>query len=372
MDYNKIQGGLQKQMKKIDKTESSISKDLNSTKKGIKSLKQKNKGPGLLGLMLGGIAPIAFTIIGGLILITLARLAIKKWADTYMPPKDGSTMRIFGIPIPGWDTMKSIGLGIWNFVTVGLPNQFDKLKHFVGNVKAQLFGKKGALRDSIETKNTLRKIIGALIIANTKKYGGWLLKILGFALSFIPGVGPIAKFIIEFAPVLYTFISTQIMLLWSNNKANAERSAKAQAANQIATSQSQIKHFRSVLLTNAKGVKPFKGQMNVIQGLQTSKRGNGKLPTKGAIMRSVPVHHNKNYDNAKDIQKEKMEKSKEGAEKDVDERLKSKNSGDLLVTIHNASQKFADELKYIQIARMQGNASPKLIEAMYKKAAKIR
>ena len=87
MDYNKIQGGLQKQMKKIDKTESSISKDLNSTKKGIKSLKQKNKGPGLLGLMLGGIAPIAFTIIGGLILITLARLAIKKWADTYMPPK---------------------------------------------------------------------------------------------------------------------------------------------------------------------------------------------------------------------------------------------------------------------------------------------
>lgn len=39
MDFNKIQGGLQKQMKKIDKTESDISKDLEKTKKGIKNLK---------------------------------------------------------------------------------------------------------------------------------------------------------------------------------------------------------------------------------------------------------------------------------------------------------------------------------------------
>ena len=263
MDYTKIQGGLQKQMKKVDKTESSIYKDLNKTKGKIKQM-NRPKGLGLLSLLMGGIAPIAFTIIGGLILITLARLALKKWSDTYMPKTDGSTMSIFGIPIPGWDTMKSIGLGIWNFVTVGLPNQFDKLKHFIGNVKQQLFGKKGALRDSIETKNTFRKIIGALIIANTKKYGGWLLKILGFALSFIPGCGPIARFIIEFAPVLYTFISTQVMLLWSNNKASAERTAKAQAANQMASGQSQVKHFRSVLLTNAKGVKPFKGQLNAI------------------------------------------------------------------------------------------------------------
>ena len=36
MDYTKIQGGLQKQMKKIDNTESSISKDLDKTKSGIK------------------------------------------------------------------------------------------------------------------------------------------------------------------------------------------------------------------------------------------------------------------------------------------------------------------------------------------------
>lgn len=334
MDYTKIQGGLQKQMKKIDKTESSISKDLDKTKDGIKKLK-KPKGPSLIGLLMGGIAPIAFTIIGGLILITLARLALKKWSDTYMPKPDGSTMSILGIPIPGWDTMKSIGLGIWNFVTVGLPNQFNRLKHFIGNVKKQLFGKKGAFRDSIETKNTLRKIIGALIVANTKKAGGAMasiiLKVLGLCFCWIPGVQPVCNFLAEFGPALYTFISTQIMLLWSNNKAKAERAAKDQAANQMATGQSQIKHFRTVLLSNAKGVKPFKGQLNAIQGLQTSKRGNGRLPTKGAIMRSVPTHINKNFGNAKDIQSKALEKDTDATNDDIDKRLKSKNSDDLLV-----------------------------------------
>jgi hypothetical protein len=112
--------------------------------------------------------------------------------------------------------------------------------------------------------------------------------------------------------------------------------------------------------------------LNAIEGLQTSSRAEGKLPTKGAIMRHVPVHTNKNFANAEKMQKDKMDKSKEAEEEDVDKRLKSKNSGDLLVTIHNASQKYSEELKYIQFARMQGNASPKLIEAMQKKAEKIR
>ena len=89
-------------------------------------------------------------------------------------------------------------------------------------------------------------------------------------------------------------------------------------------------------------------------------------------MRSVPTHINKNFDNAKDIQKSKMKDNKNRSDENVEDRLKSNNEGDLLVTIHNASQKFADELKYIQIARIQGNASPKLIEAMQQKAEKIR
>lgn len=68
-------------------------------------------------------------------------------------------------------------------------------------------------------------------------------------------------------------------------------------------------------------------------------------------MRSVPVHHNKNFGAAKDVQKEGMKKSKENAEKDVESRLKSKKSGDILVTINNASQEFA---KYLDEAAKQG------------------
>lgn len=196
MNYSKIQGGLQKQMKKMDKTESTISKDLTKTKKNIGKLKNealKSKGRGLLGILMGGpIGIIAFTIVGGLVLITLARMAISKWTATYMPKPDGSKMSIFGIPIPGWDTMKALGLGIWNFITVGLPNYWNRLSNFMGNVKEQLFGKNGMFRDAIETRNTLRKIIGALVIANTKRFGGIIIKILGVALSFIPGVGPFA------------------------------------------------------------------------------------------------------------------------------------------------------------------------------------
>ena len=184
MDFNKIQGGLQKQMEKVDKAEASIHKDLNKTKKGIKQLQdeKKKKTGGLLGMLLGGVGKTIFTIIGGLILITLARMAIKKWSDTYMPTNDGSTMSIFGIPIPGWSTMKALGLGIWNFITVGLPNYWDRLRHFIGNIKKQLFGKKGIFRDGIETRNTLRKVLWAIGIGFAKqKLIGPIAKILSFA-----------------------------------------------------------------------------------------------------------------------------------------------------------------------------------------------
>ena len=183
MDFNKIQGGLQKQMKKVDKAKESIHKDLNKTKKGIKQLQdEKKKKGGLLGMLLGGVKKKIYAIIGGLILITLARMAIKKWSDTYMPKNDGSTMSIFGIPIPGWSTMKALGLGIWNFITVGLPNYWDRLRRFVGNIKKQLFGKKGIFRDGIETRNTLRKIFLAIGIGFVKqKLVGPIAKIFGFA-----------------------------------------------------------------------------------------------------------------------------------------------------------------------------------------------
>ena len=103
------------------------------------------------------------------------------------------------------------------------------------------------------------------------------------------------------------------------------------AADQMASGKSKIAHFKSMLLTNAKGVKPFKGQLNAIEGLQTSSRAEGKLPTKGAIMRHVPVHTNKNFGNAKKLQSKALEKDINATNDDIDKRLKSKNKDDLLV-----------------------------------------
>ena len=269
MNYNGVQSGLQKQMKKVDKYEDNISKDLKKTEKGIKSIKRKSKTKGLLGMLFGGFTSILFTIIGGLILITLARLAMKKWKDTYMPKSEGSGMSIFGIPIPGWDTMKSIAIGIRNFIMVGIPNMFDRLSHFFGDLKQRLFGKKGIFKDGETTKFNLLRIIGAVITGHVKKAGGAvlgvLLKVFGTVLNiFLPGAGSALIFLAKFGPYLFTFITNQIMALWMGKKASAEKSAKNMAANQMATGKSQIAHFKGVLLTNAKGVKPFKGQMNAI------------------------------------------------------------------------------------------------------------
>ena len=256
-------------MKKVDKYEDNISKDLKKTEKGIKSIKRKSKAKGLLGMLFGGFTSILFTIIGGLILITLARMAMKKWKDTYMPKSSGSGMSIFGIPIPGWDTMKSIAIGIRNFIMVGIPNMFDKLSHFFGDLKQRLFGKKGIFKDGATTKFNLLRIIGAVITGHVKKAGGAvlgvLLKVFGTVLNiFLPGAGSALIFLAKFGPYLFTFITNQIMALWMGKKASAEKSAKNMAANQMATGKSQIAHFKGVLLTNAKGIKPFKGQMNAI------------------------------------------------------------------------------------------------------------
>lgn len=179
-------------MKRIDQTEDEVSKDLDETTVGIKKLKAKGKGKGLLGLMLGGVASFAFVAIGALILITLARMALKKWADTYMPKSDGSKFRIFGIEIPGLGEIKALGIGIWNFVTIGLPNYYNRLKRFFGGVYKSLFGKKGILRDMAAIKNTLRRIIAAWIIGQTKKVGGAILsvvlQVIGWCFCWVPGV----------------------------------------------------------------------------------------------------------------------------------------------------------------------------------------
>ena len=134
-------------MKRVDKDEDVINKNLKTTEKNIKELKKKNKNKkgGILGLIFNPLMwmNIAFIAIGGIILITLTRMALKKFKDTYMPPSDGKTVKIFGIPIPGISEIKSLCIGIYNFATVGIPNIYGKLKVWISGVKKSLFGKGG-------------------------------------------------------------------------------------------------------------------------------------------------------------------------------------------------------------------------------------
>lgn len=348
LDYTKIQSGLNKQMKKVDKSEATISKDLEKTKGNIKSLKKEaaaSKGKGLLGALLGGpLGIIAFTIVGGLILVTLARMAMSKWAATYMPKGDGSKMSIFGFEIPGWDAIKSFGIGIWNWVTVGLPNWWNRLKGFISGIKKTLFGKKGMFKDAIETKYALIKIFAALLIANTQKVGGLFVKLLFKALSFIPFVGPVFGFLAEFGPMIYTFVATQLMLIFTGKSASVEQEKKLIMMNQQATGRSFAKKMRTELIANAKKIQPFKGQLNAIKGIQTSKRGRGatELPSKGAIMRSVPVHYNKNFETAEKMHKAKAKSEKGAVADEIESRLENKSPGDYLVTLQDASGKYVD------------------------------
>lgn len=177
-------------------------------------------------------------------------------------------MTIFGVPIPGWSTLKSIGLGIYNFVTVGLRNFIDRLSGFFKGIKKKLFGKKGAIRDGIETRNTMRKLFGAWLIGVVRKSaGGVLAKILGWVLSIVPGVGPILSFIVKLIPAIITFISTQVMLHWNNKKADAERAMQNNVQDMMADSKGQINVYMAALKKAGRGVKTFKNQMVNIPGL---------------------------------------------------------------------------------------------------------
>jgi hypothetical protein len=224
LNYQPIQKAVGKRMNKIGSDENETQGLLDKTKKGIKSLK-KPKGNGLFGMLFGGIGGILVTVLGALILISLARIGLQKWKDAYMPRTDPNAQQttIFGIPIPNWDQIKAIGIGIWNFFNVGLLNWYDRLKLFFGNIHKSLFGKKGAFKNMIQTKNTLRKIVGAFIIGVTKKVWGWIVNILLWVLNLIaPGAPAIIVFLIKLIPAIMTFIETQVMLAWSNSKADSE------------------------------------------------------------------------------------------------------------------------------------------------------
>ena len=55
-----------------------------------------------------------------------------------------------------------------------------------------------------------------------------ILKIIGWAFAWVPGVLPVCNFLAEFGPLLYAFIMNKIVGAAANASANAER-AFAQA-----------------------------------------------------------------------------------------------------------------------------------------------
>ena len=321
LDYKNINKNVQKQMKRVDKDEDVINKNLKTTEKNIKELKKnKNKKDGILGLIFNPLMwmNIAFIAIGGIILITLTRMALKKFKDTYMPPSDGKTVKIFGIQIPGISEIKSLCIGIYNFATVGIPNIYGKIKVWISGVKKSLFGKGGMFSSMAQVKNTLRKIALAWVIGQTKsifgKGFGIIGQILKFALKFtklIPGWGIAISIAVEVLPLLFSFIATQIMMAWSNNKVAMQEKMEGLAKNLKSVS------IKQKMLSASKNVSTIVPP-SAMPGLQTPKSGS-RRKLGGAIMRRVELKTTGKNDFAKMTQekslKDEIDKSKDSTKK---------------------------------------------------------
>lgn len=122
---------------------------------------------------------------------------------------------------------------------MGLANHWDRLKLFFGNLHKSLFGKKGIVRDGSSTMDLIRRVIAAWIVGHTKKVGGAvfraIMKIFGVAFCWIPGVAPVCTFLARFGPALYTFITNQVVSMWSKQKAQGEIDAAALLSSQGAS-----------------------------------------------------------------------------------------------------------------------------------------
>ena len=193
-----------------------------------------------------------------------------------------------------------------------------------------MFGKKGVFRNAARTKSTLFRILGAWIVGQTKQVGGWLVKILFKALSFIPFVGPVFAFLSEFGPAIYTFITTQLLLIWQNKQAESEEDVEQLAAGQKARGESMMKKINTQLHTLSKKVVPFKNQTKMgIPGLQTAnKKGVGDLGgfnKQKAIVRQVPLTVVKNDKPGRAVQKNDLEKEIKADEDAITERVNSNN-----------------------------------------------
>lgn len=289
MNYTGIHKQVNKQFKKSNKDEQTISDDLDETKKGVAKLKKKNSGNWLTKFIFGGFgAGLLFIAAGAIILITLARAAWRSWKNKYMPETDEKTFTILGVPIPGVSTLKAIGIGIWNFIVVGLPQRYNKVKGFFKKLYEDLFGKKGCMRNTDMMYLTLKRIFWALITNLYKKPAGILVNILGTALSVIPFVGPIFMFLSKFGPLLYTFIANRIHEMWAHRAEAKIAEKESLEARQKRESAKAIRMLKKKLAVAAKGVKPFIPP-HEIPGLMTPHWSPGGVeanrPPRAAIMR---------------------------------------------------------------------------------------
>lgn len=311
--------------------------DVESTKKGIRRLRLMG-GKTLIGMLLnfGKTAlKFALTVVGGLILITLTRMALKKWSDTYMPKSSSSSggISIFGIRIPGLQQVINLGLGIYNFFRVGVMNGIDRLKVFFKGVTNSLFGRKGPFKDLATTMNSLKRIVLAWIIGNTKKVGGgavkWIMIGLSYILDiFLPGSGVVLRFLSKLAPLIYAYIANKIAGAWADAKTNSEKRFNDHMKVAKGISADFVKKLTLEIRNAGQGVISF-APPAAIPGLVSPKAGPGQRPPKGAIMRSTRLHYNMNSSQNSDLQKTQLEELNAQNE-EADKKRWGKRDGSIL------------------------------------------
>lgn len=352
-----IQSNVMGQMKDMGKQEASIAKNLNKTEDRIAKLKRQGGGNFITGTLI----PLGFTILGGILLITLARMALRKWADAFMPKPEPGTATILGVPIPGLATLKAIGLGVWNFITVGLPNAWDRIKAWWQPIRKKLFGKGGMFSSWTETVNTLRKIAMAMIIGWTKKAIGGVLSFIAPILALVlncivPGSGIIVSIVCKLLPEIIAFIATQVALWWSNKKADAE----VQLANLKKMDSS--KALLSKLKSAGSAVKPLVPAAS-IPGLETPKGGPGASRKPAAIVRRMRNFAGGQLKATKATQEDELEKENKEAEEGHDAKYGEFKGKSLAKAIAKGdkSLRVVDYLEY-------GSLGSAFADTAYKKA----
>ena len=163
------------------------------------------------------------------------RMAMRWWADTYLPDSDGEDS-VMGMKIPGFAMMKQMGLGLWNFFTIGLPELWNRLTLWSSELNDKLFGEEGMFSSLEDTKITIKKIIFAIIKGKTKKLAkggfailnkvvGWIAKPLNI---WIPGAGAVLVVIVKILEELYKIAGSFIFNKIMDAQNAAEKTSKDQ------------------------------------------------------------------------------------------------------------------------------------------------